>query len=233
MGQALQRGRVGLDDAPRSGRPVTDADDAQDQVIAKARSVPPQPDGDAVPPTYHWTLDRLQEALAKEGVPIKRSQIRRLLKAEHVKWQRPHTWLASDDPAFVERRGAIVRRYGVSPPGSTVIGVHECGPLAARRSPPGGTWAYGVLKHCTGEVLIETAETREPPPGSASSTAWKRSRPRARSIASPTACRPRRGARSRQRLLPPAACATGIHRGCHQSSRTGPPDSPAIPWNSP
>jgi transposase len=98
-------GLVGLDDALRSGRPPTYVADEQDRVIAKARSLPPKPAGEDVPPTCHWTLDRLQEELNKDGVPIRRSQIRRLLKAEHVEWQRPRTWLESDDPAFAEKRG--------------------------------------------------------------------------------------------------------------------------------
>jgi transposase len=50
-------------------------------------------------------LDRLQAELAKEGLPIKRSQIRRLLKAEHLKWQPPRTWLESSNPDFAEKRG--------------------------------------------------------------------------------------------------------------------------------
>lgn len=96
---------AGLDDAPRAGRPPTYPQDVQSQVIAKARSLPPKPEGMAVPPTCHWTLDRLAEELHKDGVPIKRSQIRRLLHAEHLKWQKPRTWLESDDPAFAEKRG--------------------------------------------------------------------------------------------------------------------------------
>jgi transposase len=98
-------GLAGLEDAPRSGRPPTYAEAERSRVVAKARGLPPKPEGDDVPPTCHWTLDRLQEELAKDGVPIKRSQIRRLLKAEHVKWPRPRTWLASDDPDFAEKRG--------------------------------------------------------------------------------------------------------------------------------
>ncbi len=98
-------GLAGLEDAPRAGRPRTYAEPEQSVVVAKARSVPPKPEGSEVPPTCHWTLDRLQEELNKDGVPIKRSQIRRLLKAEHVKWQKPRTWLESDDPAFAEKRG--------------------------------------------------------------------------------------------------------------------------------
>ncbi len=98
-------GLAGLDDAPRAGRPPTYVEGEQSQVVAKARSLPPKPEGEEVPPTCHWTLDRLQDELNKDGVPIKRSQIRRLLKAEHIKWQKPRTWLESDDPAFAEKRG--------------------------------------------------------------------------------------------------------------------------------
>ncbi len=98
-------GLAGLDDAPRSGRPHRYVEDQRSRVIAKARSVPPKPEGDDVPPTCHWTLDQLQRELNKEGLPIKRSQIRRILKAEHIKWQKPRTWLESDDPQFAEKRG--------------------------------------------------------------------------------------------------------------------------------
>jgi transposase len=98
-------GLAGLDDAPRAGRPPIYTQDEQSRVIARARSLPPKPEGAMVAPTCHWTLDRLTEELNKEGVPIKRSQIRRLLHAEHIKWQQPRTWLESDDPAFAEKRG--------------------------------------------------------------------------------------------------------------------------------
>ena len=101
-------GLDGLDDAPRSGRPRTYPEDAYSRVIAKARELPPKPRGGEgeVPPTCHWTLDRLQAELTKDGLPIKRSQIRRLLKAEHIKWQKPRTWLESTDPDFAEKRGS-------------------------------------------------------------------------------------------------------------------------------
>jgi DDE superfamily endonuclease len=62
-----------------------------------------------------------------------------------------------------------------------VICLDERGPVAARRHPPGGTWAdsahrphyrpdyardgyrwaYGALNHRTGEVFVETASTRD------------------------------------------------------------------------
>lgn len=116
-------GLQGLDDAPRSGRPPTYRPDETNQVIAKAHSLPPKPEEgegeEGVPPTCHWTLDRLQTELAKEGIAIKRSQIRRILKAEHIKWQRPRTWFESDDPEFAAKRG----------PSSSSTPTH---PLAAR-----------------------------------------------------------------------------------------------------
>lgn len=100
-----QEGVAGLDDAARSGRPRTYSEDLYSRVIALARGLPPKPAEGAVPPTCHWTLDRLQEVLGQQGLPIKRSQIRRILHAEHIKWQKPRTWLESDDPDFAEKRG--------------------------------------------------------------------------------------------------------------------------------
>ena len=50
---------------------------------------------------------KLKRKLAKEGVSIKRSQIRRLLKAEHIKWKKPRTWLERTDPDFAEKRGPL------------------------------------------------------------------------------------------------------------------------------
>ena len=99
-------GLDGLEDAPRSGRPHTYQPDETNRVIATARSLPPKPTEGELPPTCHWTLDRVQAELAKDGIPIKRSQIRRLLKAEHINWQKPRTWLESTDPEFAEKRGS-------------------------------------------------------------------------------------------------------------------------------
>jgi hypothetical protein len=64
-------GPAGLDDARRAGRP-TYSEAVRSPVIAKARGRPPQPAGAAVAPTWHWTLDRLQAELNREGLPRKR-----------------------------------------------------------------------------------------------------------------------------------------------------------------
>jgi transposase len=104
-------GLAGLTDAPRSGRPPTYTEEQRSRVIALARSVPPKPAAGALPPTCHWTLDLLQRVLNAEGLAIKRSQIRRVLQAEHIRWQKPRTWLQSDDPDFAGK--------GRRSPGST------------------------------------------------------------------------------------------------------------------
>jgi transposase len=101
------QGLDGLDDAPRSGRPRSYDEAVYSQVIAKARGLPPKPAEDAVPPTCHWTLDRLHAELAKDGLAIKRSQIRRILQRAHLKWQKPRTWLESPDPEFAAKRGTL------------------------------------------------------------------------------------------------------------------------------
>jgi transposase len=110
-----QEGVAGLDDAARSGRPRTSNEELYSRVIALARGLPAKPAEGSVPPTCHWTLDRLQEILAEQGIPIKRSQVRRILKAEHIKWQRPRTWLESDDPEFAKKRGASLGSTPIRP----------------------------------------------------------------------------------------------------------------------
>jgi transposase len=115
-----EAGPEGLGDAPRAGRPRTYPEDIYSRVIAKARGLPPKPaDGDdgTVPPTCHWTLDRLQQELVKEGLSIQRSQIRRILRAEHIKWQKPRTWFESTDPDFAAKRGQL---FSFTPPRSQV-----------------------------------------------------------------------------------------------------------------
>src|SRR5262245_58176848 len=59
-------GPEGLDDRPRAGRPRAYDERERGRVIAKARGLPPKPEGAEAPPTCHWTLDRLQAELNKD-----------------------------------------------------------------------------------------------------------------------------------------------------------------------
>ncbi len=79
------------------------------RIIALARSAPPgrlhqggegllapaQPEAPA-----HWTLDALAQAAQAEGIRVGRSQVRRILIGERVRWWRTRSWTTSTDPDF-------------------------------------------------------------------------------------------------------------------------------------
>jgi len=50
-----------------------------------------------------WTLDTLVEAAQAEGIGVRRSQVRRILLAERVRWRRTRSWAQSTDPEFVPK----------------------------------------------------------------------------------------------------------------------------------
>jgi transposase len=51
----------------------------------------------------HWTLDALTVAAQEHGITVGRSQVRRILKAEGVRWRNVHPWSESHDPEFVPK----------------------------------------------------------------------------------------------------------------------------------
>src|SRR3954462_11517524 len=99
----------GLGDRPGAGRKPRISQAERSQLIALARSTPPGrlgrgdaggpgtagPAGPAV-----WTLDGLTTAARAAGIDIARSQVRRILLAEGVRWRHPPAWGASADPEF-------------------------------------------------------------------------------------------------------------------------------------
>jgi transposase len=105
-------GLDGLGDLPRSGRPRRLGELERGQVIALARSDPPgrlrrQPDGtlaavDEQQPA-HWTLDALADAAQARGMTVGRSQVRRILQAEGVRWRPVRSWSSSGDPEFAPK----------------------------------------------------------------------------------------------------------------------------------
>jgi transposase len=46
----------------------------------------------------HWTLDALTDAAQARGIIVGRSQVRRILKAEGVRWRYARSWAESEDP---------------------------------------------------------------------------------------------------------------------------------------
>ena len=103
-------GLDGLGDRPGAGRKPRLTEAERGVIIAVARSTPPgrpviqgdqllaeDRDGDA-----HWTLDTLTAAVGAEGV-VGRSQVRRILLKEGVRWRRTRSWTTSPDPAFAPK----------------------------------------------------------------------------------------------------------------------------------
>ncbi len=102
-------GIEGLRDRPRVGRARRLTEDERSRVIGLVATDPPgrlsrgrdgalaarDEQGEA-----HWTLDALAAAAQAGGIAVARSQVRRILRAERVRWRRPRSWADSGDPDF-------------------------------------------------------------------------------------------------------------------------------------
>jgi transposase len=105
-------GLDGLGDLPRPGLPRRISEHERGRIIQLAGSEPPgrlqqggegllAPDQPEAP--AHWTLDTLTEAAQAEGIRVGRSQVRRILMSERVRWRRTRSWATSTDPDFVPK----------------------------------------------------------------------------------------------------------------------------------
>jgi transposase len=102
----------GLGDRPGAGRKRRISEAERSRIIALARSVPPgRLDRDAAGELSagdehgpaQWTLDTLAQAARDAGIAVGRSQVRRILLAEKVRWRRTRSWAASTDPEFAPK----------------------------------------------------------------------------------------------------------------------------------
>ena len=105
-------GLDGLGDRPGAGRKRRITEAERSRIIALARSVPPgrlDRDGagelsaDDEEGPAQWTLDTLSQAARDAGIQVGRSQVRRILLAEKVRWRRTRSWTASTDPEFAPK----------------------------------------------------------------------------------------------------------------------------------
>src|SRR4051812_43124329 len=105
-------GLDGLGDRPGAGRKPRIGQDQRSQLLALVAGPPPgrlvrdsagelRP-ADAAGPAV-WTLDALTAAARAAGIDIARSQVRRILLAEGVRWRRPRSWANSADPEFAPK----------------------------------------------------------------------------------------------------------------------------------
>ncbi len=105
-------GLDGLGDRPGAGRRRRITEAQRSRIIAMACSEPPgrlvrdaggelsaeREDGPA-----QWTLDALAAAARDAGIAVGRSQVRRILLAEKVRWRRTRSWTTSTDPEFAPK----------------------------------------------------------------------------------------------------------------------------------
>jgi transposase len=114
-------GLDGLGDLPRPGLPRRITEHERGRIIQLVGSQPPgrlqqggegllAPDQPEAP--AQWTLDALAEAAQAEGIAVGRSQVRRILLAERVRWRPTRSWATSTDPDFAPKG----RRSSPAPP---------------------------------------------------------------------------------------------------------------------
>src|SRR6266704_2599488 len=113
------QGLQGLEEAPRSGRPVTYQPEVVSEIIQTALSKPRDLGEDYAT----WTLDRLVDYLHRvKGIRMKRSRISELFIAEGLSWRHEESWFGERvDPDFARKRGAITSLYTAPPERSVTV----------------------------------------------------------------------------------------------------------------
>src|SRR5262245_15771673 len=112
IGRFTTEGVDGLGDRAGAGRKPRLTQTDTSRIVALVATPPPgrlqrRSDGrleaDDADGGTHWTLDALVEAAHVLDIQVERSQIRRILRAEGVRWRTTRSWAASSDPDFVPK----------------------------------------------------------------------------------------------------------------------------------
>ena len=107
-------GLDGLDDAPRSGRPLVYG--ATDRLVLMAKVTEEHPQVDS-----QWSHSELAAEMKAASIPISASQIGRILAADDVKPHRVQGWLTRrDTPEFWAQAADVCGLY-LSPPANAVV----------------------------------------------------------------------------------------------------------------
>ena len=121
-----ERGLDGLGMQPGSGRKPRLTQAERSTILALVKLPPPgkatyersgeleAPDPEAEP---EWTLDPVTATARERGIPVARSQVRRIFRQEGVRWRRTRRWATSRDPDFAPKgpgssRSTPTRRRG-------------------------------------------------------------------------------------------------------------------------
>jgi transposase len=107
-----EEGLDGLGDRPGSGRKRRISETERSVIISLVGTDPPgrlvrgaggELEASDEEKEAHWTLDALTTAARERGITVGRSQVRRILKAEDVRWRNARSWTESEDPEFVPK----------------------------------------------------------------------------------------------------------------------------------
>ncbi len=103
----------GLGDCPGAGRKPRITEDERSRIIALVSREPsgklirhgslPSPEALDETKAAYWTLDALADAAQQMGIEVERSQVRRILLGEGVRWRNTRPWAQSPDPEFVPK----------------------------------------------------------------------------------------------------------------------------------
>lgn len=108
-----ERGVDGLGTQPGSGRKPRLTEAERSTILALARTTPPgklvpEPDSGELQArdeegAAEWTLDTLTAAAQAQGIQVARSQVRRILLRERVRWRHTRLWATSVDADFAPK----------------------------------------------------------------------------------------------------------------------------------
>lgn len=117
--QFRDSGLDGLNDAPRSGRPLVYG--PTDRLVLMAKVTEEHPQVDA-----QWSHSELAVEMKAAAIPISASQIGRILAADDVKPHRVQGWLTRrDSPEFWERAADVCGLYLAPPANAVVLSIDE------------------------------------------------------------------------------------------------------------
>lgn len=120
-----EHGLAGLQDRPRSGKPITYDAAFRDRVLALLEQPPPQGlshwDGPAVASTLEASVHAVWRVLRKEGIYL----------------QRLRTWCVSTDPEFAPKAADVIGLYLNPPLNALVLSVDEKPSIQAIQRPSG------------------------------------------------------------------------------------------------
>ncbi len=103
------QGIDGLGDLPGAGRKPRITEAQRSRIIALVATDPPgrlvrgaggELQARDERQAAHWSLDALTDAARARGIIVGRSQVRRIPKADGVRWHNTRSWVASEAPQF-------------------------------------------------------------------------------------------------------------------------------------